>query len=261
MFVGEPTFPGCRIRVRPVGLFRMTDEKGEDEKILCVPLRDPSWSHVQDLDGLPQPLLNEIEHFFQVYKDLEGHKVVTDGYEDRASAARTIADAFERAKAHARPLVTATSRRTAPRVHPSASGARDRDAFLTAVRASPGAAPPVGPAARRRRLLRRVAGERPGPRDGAPPGRLRDDGGLAAYFGISQIFYGPLRSAYLGYFAFEPHAGKGYMREGLDLVAAPRLRPARAAPARGQHPARQRRVDRARARGRLPARRGSRPGI
>jgi len=100
VFVGEPTFPGCRIRVRPVGLFRMTDEKGEDEKILCVPLRDPSWSHVQDLDGLPQPLLNEIEHFFQVYKDLEGHEVVTDGYEDRASAARTIADAFERAKAH-----------------------------------------------------------------------------------------------------------------------------------------------------------------
>ena len=53
VFVGEPTFPGCRISVRPIGLFRMTDEKGEDEKILCVPLRDPIWSHVGDLAGLP----------------------------------------------------------------------------------------------------------------------------------------------------------------------------------------------------------------
>jgi inorganic pyrophosphatase len=93
VFVGEPTFPGCRIRVRPVGLFRMQDEKGEDEKILCVPLRDPAWSHVEDLDGLPPPLLNEIEHFFQVYKGLEGHGVSTDGYEDRASAERVIREA------------------------------------------------------------------------------------------------------------------------------------------------------------------------
>jgi inorganic pyrophosphatase len=100
VFVGEPTFPGCRIRVRPVGLFRMKDEKGEDEKILCVPLRDPLWSQVGDLHGLPTPLLNEIEHFFQVYKDLEGHKVATDGYEDRASAIRVIDDAFARAREH-----------------------------------------------------------------------------------------------------------------------------------------------------------------
>jgi inorganic pyrophosphatase len=100
VFVGEPTFPGCRIRVRPVGLFRMQDEKGEDEKILCVPLRDPLWSQVGDLHGLPTPLLNEIEHFFQVYKDLEGHKVATDGYEDRASAMRVIDDAFARARDH-----------------------------------------------------------------------------------------------------------------------------------------------------------------
>jgi len=101
VFVGEPTFPGCRIRVRPVGLFRMQDEKGEDEKILCVPLRDPLWSQVGDLHGLPTPLLNEIEHFFQVYKDLEGHKVATDGYEDRASAMRVIDAAFDRAREHA----------------------------------------------------------------------------------------------------------------------------------------------------------------
>ena len=99
VFVGEPTFPGCRIRARPVGLFRMQDEKGEDEKILCVPLRDPMWSHVGDLGGLPLTLLNEIEHFFQVYKDLEGHKVATDGYEDRANAVRVIEEAIARHEA------------------------------------------------------------------------------------------------------------------------------------------------------------------
>jgi inorganic pyrophosphatase len=97
VFMGEPTFPGCRIRVRPIGLFRMTDEKGEDEKIMCVPLRDPAWGHVDDLDAFPMTLQDEIEHFFQVYKNLEGHKVSTDGFEDRASAERVIADARARA--------------------------------------------------------------------------------------------------------------------------------------------------------------------
>jgi inorganic pyrophosphatase len=96
VFVAEATFPGCRIRARPVGMFRMTDEKGEDEKILCVPLRDPMWSHVVDLDGLPPPLLDEIEHFFQVYKDLEQHVVSTEGFEDRSSALRVIAEGRRR---------------------------------------------------------------------------------------------------------------------------------------------------------------------
>jgi inorganic pyrophosphatase len=99
VFMGEPTFPGCRIRVRPIGLFRMTDEKGEDEKIICVPLRDPAWSHIEDLGGFPETLQNEVEHFFQVYKDLEGHKVSTEGFEDRASAERVIAAARARASA------------------------------------------------------------------------------------------------------------------------------------------------------------------
>jgi inorganic pyrophosphatase len=101
VFVGEATFPGCRIRVRPVGLFRMTDEKGEDEKILCVPLRDPMWSSVEDLDGLPGSLLDEIEHFFQVYKNLEGHPVSTEGFEARSAAVSVIRKARERSAASA----------------------------------------------------------------------------------------------------------------------------------------------------------------
>ena len=97
VLIHEPTFPGCQIDCRVIGMFLMRDEKGEDEKILCVPLRDPIWSHVGDLPGLPMTLLNEIEHFFQVYKDLEGHKVSTEGFEDRASAERVIAEARARA--------------------------------------------------------------------------------------------------------------------------------------------------------------------
>jgi inorganic pyrophosphatase len=97
VFVGEPTFPGCRIRVRAVGMFRMRDEHGPDEKILCVPLRDPMWSHVERLGDLNANLLNEIEHFFQVYKQLEHRPVGTDGFADREEANRVVAEAVARA--------------------------------------------------------------------------------------------------------------------------------------------------------------------
>jgi inorganic pyrophosphatase len=97
VFVGEPTFPGCRIRARPVGLFRMRDEKGSDEKILCVPLRDPMWSHVKEVDDLLPTLRAEIEHFFAVYKDLEGEETSTQGFGDREAALKVIEAARHRA--------------------------------------------------------------------------------------------------------------------------------------------------------------------
>ena len=93
VIVGEPTFPGCRIRVRPVGVFHMTDEAGPDEKIICVPLKDPAWSRVYDVHDIPPDLRNEIEHFFAVYKDLEDKKVETGGYGNRAEAERIIESA------------------------------------------------------------------------------------------------------------------------------------------------------------------------
>jgi inorganic pyrophosphatase len=96
VFVGESTFPGCRIRVRPFGLFRMRDEKGIDEKILCVPLRDPMWSHLRELEDLQQTVRNEVEHFFQAYKDLEGKEVVTDGFGGRDEAERVIGSSRRR---------------------------------------------------------------------------------------------------------------------------------------------------------------------
>ena len=97
VFVGEPTFPGCRIEVRAVGMFVMRDEKGMDEKILCVPLRDPAWSHVQELADLRPTLLGEIEHFFSVYKDLEDKRTQTDGFRERKAALEVIEEARRRA--------------------------------------------------------------------------------------------------------------------------------------------------------------------
>ena len=96
VLVGDPTFPGCRIRVRPVGVFYMTDEKGSDEKIICVPLRDPAWMRISDVHDIPADLRNEIEHFFQVYKDLEAKKTETRGFGNRADAERVIVEARER---------------------------------------------------------------------------------------------------------------------------------------------------------------------
>lgn len=72
----------------------MRDEKGPDEKILCVPLRDPAWSHVSDLTDLPSALLAEIEHFFSVYKDLEERTTETVGFRD----ARVALDVIEAAR-------------------------------------------------------------------------------------------------------------------------------------------------------------------
>ncbi len=97
VLVGEPTFPGCRIRVRVVGLFHMTDEKGPDEKVICVPLKDPAWMRVSDIHDIPPEFRDEIEHFFQVYKDLEEGKTETRGFGNRADAEQIIEEARARA--------------------------------------------------------------------------------------------------------------------------------------------------------------------
>jgi inorganic pyrophosphatase len=97
VLVGDPTFPGCRIRARPVGVFHMTDEKGLDDKIICVSSRDPSFRHVADIHDIQSEFRDEIEHFFQVYKDLEEKKTETRGFGNRDEAERVIAEARERA--------------------------------------------------------------------------------------------------------------------------------------------------------------------
>ncbi len=93
VLVAEPTFPGCVIPVEPIGVFEMTDEKGEDDKVLCVPFKDPKWSHMHDISDIRDSLLDEIGHFFDVYKDLEhGADTVIGGWHDRAYADEVIAE-------------------------------------------------------------------------------------------------------------------------------------------------------------------------
>ena len=101
VLVWEPTFPGCLIQARPIGLFKMWDEKGPDEKILCVPIADPMWNVIKDLKMVPNHLLLEIEHFFTIYKDLEKKKTGVEGWEGRDQALRVLAesrDAFQKTK-------------------------------------------------------------------------------------------------------------------------------------------------------------------
>jgi inorganic pyrophosphatase len=91
VLVSDPTFPGCRIRVRPVGVFLMSDEKGPDEKIICVPPKDPIWNAMSDIHDISPQLRDEIEHFFQVYKDLDhAGTVKTRGFGNRADAESVI---------------------------------------------------------------------------------------------------------------------------------------------------------------------------
>jgi inorganic pyrophosphatase len=70
----EPTFPGCHIHARPIGVFLMTDEEGEDAKLLCVPSSDPRAAGIVDLEDVPDHELDEIAHFFEIYKALEPGK-------------------------------------------------------------------------------------------------------------------------------------------------------------------------------------------
>ena len=71
-----PTFPGCLIKCRAIGMFRMTDEAGGDDKVLCVPSTDPRAEHIRDINHVPKFDRLEIQHFFEVYKDLEPGKSV-----------------------------------------------------------------------------------------------------------------------------------------------------------------------------------------
>jgi inorganic pyrophosphatase len=72
VLIDEPTFPGCHIQVRPIGKLLMSDEKGDDQKILAVPLKDPHFGDMHDLADLPKHWQAEIATFFRTYKELQG---------------------------------------------------------------------------------------------------------------------------------------------------------------------------------------------
>jgi inorganic pyrophosphatase len=96
IFVYEPTFPGCLVEVRPIGVLDMRDEKGRDQKILAVPVGDPRFDGVNDLGHVPPHFLKEIEHFFTTYKTLEHKEVEIYGWEGAQAAWRLVAEAGRR---------------------------------------------------------------------------------------------------------------------------------------------------------------------
>jgi inorganic pyrophosphatase len=97
VLLDEPTFPGCLIRCRAIGMFRMTDEKGGDDKVICVVAGDPRSDGMQDLRDMPEYLRLEIQHFFEVYKDLEPGKSVEGAvWVGRAAAEDEIVESYKR---------------------------------------------------------------------------------------------------------------------------------------------------------------------
>jgi inorganic pyrophosphatase len=94
--VSEPTFPGCVIAVRTVGVLRTEDDTGQDDKLLCVPCDDPNWDHLQDLGDVPERMRVEIERFVAIYKEPEGRETTIRGWEDAAVAQGLLREARDR---------------------------------------------------------------------------------------------------------------------------------------------------------------------
>jgi inorganic pyrophosphatase len=93
----EPTFPGCLICCRAIGMFRMADEKGLDDKVLCVAATDPRMTALADIQDVAEFDRLEIQHFFEVYKALEpGKEVEIGGWVDKAEAEKEIRACRER---------------------------------------------------------------------------------------------------------------------------------------------------------------------
>jgi inorganic pyrophosphatase len=99
VLIDDPTFPGCLIRCRALGMFRMKDEAGGDDKVMCVPAGDVRKAVLRDLDDIPEFERMEIQHFFEVYKELEPGKSVEGAtWAGRAQAEAEIERSYKRAR-------------------------------------------------------------------------------------------------------------------------------------------------------------------
>jgi inorganic pyrophosphatase len=96
VLVDAPSFTGCVMTIRPIGVLKMVDQESEDEKILGVGLNNPIYKQVNDYSALYPHLLREIEHFFTVYKELEAKTTRITGWEDAAAARRIVVESQER---------------------------------------------------------------------------------------------------------------------------------------------------------------------
>lgn len=93
VLVSNPTFPGCVITTRLVGALVMSDDKGVDTKLLGVPVHDPRFDEIQNIDDVPEHIKLEIAHFFEVYKDLENKKTEVGDWHDREFARKELESA------------------------------------------------------------------------------------------------------------------------------------------------------------------------
>lgn len=103
ILISEPLDVGVMVEVSPIGLLRMRDEKGDDDKVLSVATHDRSYREVRELDDVAEDELRLIEHFFRSYKTLEHKDVVSHGWAARSHAYAMIHSARERYAAHAAP--------------------------------------------------------------------------------------------------------------------------------------------------------------
>lgn len=95
VLVTNPTLPGVLIEARPIGVMEMIDEGEPDDKIICVPINDMRFNHMQDISDIPQPIMDEITHFFESYKHLEGKTVEVPRWQDAAAAKKIIIECVE----------------------------------------------------------------------------------------------------------------------------------------------------------------------
>lgn len=94
VLLNEPTFPGCQIDARPIGVLRMLDRGEPDDKILAVPCHDPFYGEYFDIADIPQHYLREVQHFFGIYKDLEGKRMEVLGWAKSEVAAQAVTEAM-----------------------------------------------------------------------------------------------------------------------------------------------------------------------
>lgn len=98
VMVNEPTFAGCVIEARPIAIFHMLDRGDPDDKVLAVPSTDPLFGDYHDIGDIPKHFLQEVAHFFETYKQLQGIPVEPKGWEDAAAAHAVIGQAIKRYK-------------------------------------------------------------------------------------------------------------------------------------------------------------------
>ncbi|HSH24231.1 MAG TPA: inorganic diphosphatase [Massilibacterium sp.] len=98
VYTTNPTFPGCVIDARVIGVLIMSDDKGPDEKLIAVPSEDPRFNGINTLEDMPKHVLDEISHFFTVYKDLEGKETKVEGFKDHQVANALIDECAARFK-------------------------------------------------------------------------------------------------------------------------------------------------------------------